>query len=71
MEIGNEGKVVAAVVPEKVEDVLAVMKRSSVGKEAIVIGEAASEFDVVAMETVVGGRRIIPPPAGDPVPRIC
>ncbi|HKM76796.1 MAG TPA: hydrogenase expression/formation protein HypE [Candidatus Bathyarchaeia archaeon] len=71
MEIGNEGKVVAAVVPEKVEDVLAVMRRSSVGKEAIVIGEATSEFEVVAMETVVGGRRIIPPPAGDPVPRIC
>ena len=71
MEIGNEGKVVAAVVPEKVEDVLAVMKKFSVGKEAIIIGEATSEFDVVAMETVVGGRRIIPPPAGDPVPRIC
>ena len=71
MEIGNEGKVVAAVVPEKVEDVLAVMRRCSVGKEAMIIGEATSEFYVVAMETVVGGRRIIPPPAGDPVPRIC
>ncbi len=41
------------------------------GAQIEIIGEATSEFDVVAMETVVGGRRIIPPPAGDPVPRIC
>ena len=71
LEIGNEGKVVAAVVPEKAEAVLAAMKHSPIGKNAAIIGEATGEFDLVAMETVVGGRRIIAPPAGDPVPRIC
>ncbi len=71
MEIGNEGKVVAAVVPERAEQILAALRETPHGKEAAIIGEATAEFDVVAMETVVGGRRIIPQPAGDPVPRIC
>jgi len=71
LEIGNEGKVVASVVPEKAEAVLAALKDTPLGKDAEIIGEATSEFDLVAMETVVGGRRIIAPPAGDPVPRIC
>jgi len=71
LEIGNEGKVVAAVVPEKAQAVLAALKDTWQGKDAAIIGEATSEFDLVAMETVVGGRRIIAPPAGDPVPRIC
>ena len=71
LEIGNEGKVVAAVVPEKAEAVLAALKDTPRGRDAAIIGEATSEFDLVAMETVVGGRRIIAPPAGDLVPRIC
>jgi len=71
LEIGNEGKVVAAVVAEQAEPVLAALKNTALGKNAAIIGEATSKFDLVAMETVVGGRRIIAPPAGDPVPRIC
>jgi len=71
LEIGNEGKAVVSVVPEKAEAVLAALKDTTLGKDAAIIGEATSEFDLVAMETVVGGRRIIAPPAGDPVPRIC
>jgi hydrogenase expression/formation protein HypE len=71
LEIGNEGKLVAAVVPERAEAMLAALRNTPQGKEAAMIGEATREFDLVAMETVVGGRRIIAPPAGDPVPRIC
>ena len=71
MEVGNEGKVVVSVVPEKAEEVLGAMQQRPEGRDAAIVGEATLEFDVVAMETVVGGRRIIPPPAGDPVPRIC
>jgi len=70
-EIGNEGKFAAAVVPERAEEVLAAIQATRLGKDAAIIGEATSDFDLVAMETVVGGRRIIAPPAGDPVPRIC
>jgi hydrogenase expression/formation protein HypE len=71
LEIGNEGKVVAAVVPEKAAAVLTALRDTPQGKDAAIIGEATSEFELVAMETVVGGRRIIAPPAGDPIPRIC
>jgi hydrogenase expression/formation protein HypE len=71
LEVGNEGKFVAAVVPQKAEDVLAALRSTPQGRDATIIGEVRSDFDLVAVDTVVGGRRIIPPPAGDPVPRIC
>jgi hydrogenase expression/formation protein HypE len=71
LEIGNEGKVVAAVVSEKANEVLTALRDTPLGRNAAIIGEATSEFDLVAMETVVGGRRIIASPTGDPVPRIC
>jgi len=70
-EVGNEGKFVAAVVPSRAEAVLAAIKANPLGKDAAIIGEATGDFELVAMETVVGGRRIIAAPAGDPVPRIC
>lgn len=71
LELGNEGKAVLAVVDEVAEDVLKAIRRQPLGKSAEIIGEVTDEFDYVVMETVIGGLRIIPPPLGDPVPRIC
>ena len=71
LEIGNEGKVIVAVVPEAAEDVLKAMKMSSKGRDARIIGVATSAIEGVVLETHTGGRRLIEPPAGDPVPRIC
>ena len=71
MEIGNEGKVLIGVVSQKAEQVLAVLKETKEGKDAQIIGEATNDFSEVVLETVVGGKRIIAPPVGDPVPRIC
>lgn len=71
LEVGNEGKIVLGVIPEKAEQVLEVLRDTEEGKEAEIIGEATAEFDVVAMQTVVGGKRIIAQPIGDPIPRIC
>ena len=71
LEIGNEGKVLIGVVARKVEEVLAVLKATKEGKDATIIGEATSDFSEVVLETVVGGKRILPPPVGDPIPRIC
>jgi len=71
LEIGNEGKVVMGVVREKAEEVLQLLRASEEGREAEMIGEATAEFTGVAMQTVVGGKRIISRPVGDPVPRIC
>jgi hydrogenase expression/formation protein HypE len=71
LEVGNEGKILIAVVPEKAEDVLAELKRHPQGKYAEIIGEATKKFNGVILETSIGGKRILPPPLGDPVPRIC
>jgi len=50
---------------------LGFLKATEVGKEAEIIGEATKDFKGVAMQTEVGGKRIIARPIGDPVPRIC
>lgn len=71
LEIGNEGKVVLGVVREKVEEMLSTLKETKKGKDAQIIGEATKQFREVALETEVGGKRILAPPIGDPVPRIC
>jgi len=73
LTIGNEGKVVFSVVPEQAEDILKAIRRNEAGKDAAIIGKALprTELKGVVLRTVVGGRRIVDPPAGDPVPRIC
>jgi hydrogenase expression/formation protein HypE len=73
LQVGNEGKLVIGVIPEMAEKVLAALKRTEKGKDAQIIGEAVAveRHPLVMMETVVGGKRIIEPPMGDPVPRIC
>lgn len=71
LEVGNEGKLVIGVIPEKAEDVLEALKQTEEGRDAQIIGEATKEFDMVALQTVVGGKRILTPPIGDPIPRIC
>ncbi len=71
LEIGNEGKVVFGVVKEKAEDVLKVIKKHPLGKNAAIIGEATDKIKGVVLETIVGGKRNLHKPIGDPVPRIC
>jgi hydrogenase expression/formation protein HypE len=71
LEVGNEGKMLFGVVPQKAEEVLAFLKQTSEGKDAQIIGEVTDAFKGVAMQTVVGGKRILARPVGDPVPRIC
>jgi hydrogenase expression/formation protein HypE len=71
LEVGNEGKLMIGVVKEKAEEVLAKLKTTKEGKDAQVIGETTEQFSQVAMQTVVGGKRIISTPVGDPIPRIC
>ncbi len=71
LEIGNEGKIVIGVVPTKAEQLLKWLKQTVEGKDAQIIGEATDKFKGVAMQTTIGGKRIIARPVGDPVPRIC
>jgi len=71
LEIGNEGKVVMGVVKEKAEEVLRAIKKHPLGKNAAIIGEATNKVKGVVLETIVGGKRNLHKPLGDPVPRIC
>ncbi len=71
LEIGNEGKVMIGVVKEKADDVLNALRKTEEGKDAEIIGEAKKNVKGVVMKTVVGGKRIVETPIGDPVPRIC
>ncbi|HLN89087.1 MAG TPA: hydrogenase expression/formation protein HypE [Candidatus Binatia bacterium] len=71
LEIGNEGKMIIGVVPEKAEEALQFLKQTKEGKEAQIVGQTTRDFKGVAMQTQVGGKRIIAKPIGDPVPRIC
>lgn len=70
-EVGNEGKILIGVVKKRAEDLLALLKTTEEAKDAEIIGEATADFRGVAIQTVVGGKRIIARPVGDPVPRIC
>ena len=63
--------VAAVTVPAQAQEILNFLKQTEEGKNAEIIGEATSEFKGVAMQTAVGGKRIIARPVGDPVPRIC
>ena len=70
-EIGNEGKALIAVVPDMADKVLACLRRTPEGKDAAIIGEATKDVNGVVMETTIGSRRVLEPPIGDPIPRIC
>ena len=71
LEVGNEGKIIIGVVPQRAEEVLAALKQTEEGKNAQIIGEVTDQFKAVALQTIVGGKRVLTPPIGDPVPRIC
>jgi len=58
-------------VPEMAEEILEELRSTPEGNNAAIVGEATSKFEGVVLETAVGGKRILPPPLGDPVPRIC
>lgn len=70
-EIGNEGKVILSVADGHEEEVLRSIRSTSYGKDASIIGRVMEGKPRVILETSVGGRRIMDPPYGDPVPRIC
>lgn len=71
LSIGNEGKCIIGVVPEMADEVLKAIRATPEGKNAAIIGKAVDGPERVVLRTEVGGRRILEPPAGDPVPRIC
>lgn len=70
MEVANEGKAVMGVEADRAEAILAAIRKTKYGKDAVIIGEV-KEGSGVIMHTKIGGQRFIEPPLGDPVPRVC
>jgi hydrogenase expression/formation protein HypE len=70
--IANEGKLLAIVSQEDVENVLAVMRKTRYGENAVVIGvvEDSSQGRLL-LKTRLGSTRIVDILAGEMLPRIC
>jgi len=67
-----EGRAVIGVRAEKASEVLEAIKSTKLGRDAAIIGEVRSESPgYVILETVIGGKRILEPPIGMPLPRVC
>jgi hydrogenase expression/formation protein HypE len=72
LEITNEGKALICVKKEDADHCLQLLRTSSIGKDAQIIGEVkADKPGVVLMKTRLGGHRIIEMPMGEPIPRVC
>ena len=69
--VANEGKLVALVASSDAKRVLAAMRKSKYGKEAVLIGEVKEGSSRVVMKTSLGTSRLIDMLTGDLLPRIC
>jgi len=67
-----EGRAVLCVDSTIADELLNKIRRFNGCENANIIGEVRNDYPgYVVLETVVGGRRIVPPPVGSQFPRIC
>lgn len=66
-----EGRVVAVVGKQDVDNALAAWRALPEGRHAEVIGVVTSNRPFVILETVIGGERLLDELEDDPLPRIC
>jgi hydrogenase expression/formation protein HypE len=72
MFVANEGKLVAIVAPSCANAVLEAMRQNSLGREARIVGEVVADHpEMVLMNTVIGGTRVVDTLFGEQLPRIC
>lgn len=71
--LANEGKCIVICRPEAADPLLAVMRGMDEGRDAVRIGTVAAcdRPGQVSLHTRIGGRRLLEPLAGQPLPRIC
>jgi hydrogenase expression/formation protein HypE len=70
--VANEGKAVIGVNSDKAQEVLDALHTTREGKDARIIGDVIDKYNgKVILDTIVGGKRIMEPPVGDPIPRVC
>ncbi len=73
LNLASEGVAMLAVTPDAAAQVLDLIQKQGY-KNANIIGEASkstSTTDLVVLKTQIGGYRILEPPSGELVPRIC
>lgn len=72
IRVACEGRVIAVVAADVAEAALAAWRALPQGREARRIGELTrAHAGRVVLETLVGGRRVVDRPHGEPLPRIC
>ncbi len=70
--IANEGKCMVLAAPEHAEAILHIMRSIPEGRETAIIGRVSEKHaGRVVLTTVAGGRRLVEPLSGEPLPRIC
>ncbi|HIQ24985.1 MAG TPA: hydrogenase expression/formation protein HypE [Persephonella sp.] len=70
--LANEGKLVIAVPEKEAEKTLEVMRNNELGKNSEIIGKVISDYKgKVILKSPYGSKRIMEPPAGELLPRIC
>ena len=72
LNVANEGKALVVCDPSAADAVLETLRQHPLGRDAVRIGELTEEHPgAVVLETGIGGERILTPPAGHELPRIC
>ena len=66
-----EGRVVAVIAPDQVDDALAIWRANPAGEGASRIGRIVASQERVILETPLGGQRFLEELEDDPLPRIC
>ena len=67
-----EGRFVAFVPAEGRDAVLGALRAHELGREATVVGEVVADHPgTVVARTALGGSRLVDPPVGEHLPRIC
>ncbi|MEI7846575.1 MAG: hydrogenase expression/formation protein HypE, partial [Chloroflexota bacterium] len=70
--VANEGKLLCIVAPQDASQVLAVMKKTRYGEDAVIIGEVLAEpKGRVLLKTALGSTRVVDMLSGEMLPRIC
>jgi hydrogenase expression/formation protein HypE len=70
LDMANEGKLICIVSPRAAQKALKIMRKSPYGTNAQIIGRATG-FGKVNLITAFGSKRILRPPFGEVLPRIC
>jgi hydrogenase expression/formation protein HypE len=70
--VANEGVLVAFVAPEAAAEALTALRTHRLGAEAAIVGDVVEDHQgIVALETGIGGTRVVDMLPGDQLPRIC